>query len=240
MDAEERLARLQALVEAEPVPQGVVGTARPLSQVCRVAARSLKMSGATISVMTNEGPSAIVAAVDESSADITELQFTLGEGPGWDAFESRSPVMAGDLHHDERWPGYRSSMSERGIRASFAFPLVVGPARLGVLDVFRDAPGLLMGAYIGRALDFATLATAFLLDRQEDAGDGQTPPLLHGALESRLPIYQAQGMLSVQLGLTLPEALARLRAHAYTHDRTLSDVARDVVSRTLSMERDNQ
>ena len=240
MDAEDRLALMHALIAAEPAPIGLLGTARSLSQVCRVATRSLGVSGATISVTTSDGPSAIAAAADESSAEIAEVQFTLGEGPGRDAFESRSPVHAGDLRHDARWPGYRSAMSERGVSAVFAFPLVMGPTRLGVLDLFRDEPGLLMAADVARAREFAALAAGILLLDGQVAADGQAQPISQSALESRLEIYQAQGMLTVQLDLELPEALARLRGHAYANDRTLSDVARDVISRKLSMERDNR
>lgn len=239
MDAEERMTRLELLVEAEPVPDHVAGTTRSLHQVCQVAARELGMSGATVSVMAGDRVSGIVAAVDQESTDVTEVQFTVGEGPGWEAFECREPVLSGDLQLDERWPGYRSAMSERGVRAAFAFPLVVGPSRLGVLDLFRDAPGRLLSVRVAQGVDLAAIASACLLDGQDHAPDGQSLPVVHEALESRFPIYQAQGMVHVQLGVGLPAALARMRAHAYAQDRTLGEVARDVVARTLTLHNDN-
>ena len=51
-------------------------------------------------------------------------------------------------------------------------------------------------------------------------------------------IYQAAGMITVQLDVDIPEALARLRAHAYAEERPLREVARDVVGRRLRLERD--
>jgi hypothetical protein len=59
-------------------------------------------------------------------------------------------------------------------------------------------------------------------------------------LESRFGLYQAQGMVSIQLGVPLTEAMARLRAHTYAHDRTLGAEARDIVTRTLSLQADNR
>jgi AmiR/NasT family two-component response regulator len=59
--------------------------------------------------------------------------------------------------------------------------------------------------------------------------------VLQGGLIARAELYQAQGMLSLQLGVDLAEAMIRLRAHAYAHNRPLIDVARDIVERRLDL-----
>jgi hypothetical protein len=192
--------------------------------------------------MTEHGPTGIVAALDEESQVVEELQFVLGEGPCWAAFETRAPVLVPDLLGEagQRWPGYGAAAQARGVRSAFAFPLQVGSARLGVLDVYRQRPGALGTEALANALAFAAIATQALIEGQDQADDGAAPYGVEQALESQFPVYQAQGMVMVQLGVPLGEAMARLRAHAYAHDRTLGAVARDIVAREFVFEADEQ
>jgi hypothetical protein len=236
---EDRIDRLRVLVARESMPQdGHVETAGRLRGLCRVTARLLPASGVAVSLMTEHGPTGIVAALDEHSEVVEELQFLVGEGPCWEAFESRAPMLAPDVLGDvaRRWPGYSAAAHAQGVRSAFSFPLQIGSARLGVLDVYRVQPGPLSSEALGDALDLATIATEMLIDGQGEAGDGHAPSGVEEALESTFAVYQAQGMVKVQLDATLGEAMARLRAHAYANDRTLGAVARDVVARTLSFD----
>jgi hypothetical protein len=86
------------------------------------------------------------------------------------------------------------------------------------------------------ALTFADIAMTTLLDGQADAVPGNVADGLDDVMGQRSEVFQAQGMVSVQLGTSLTDAMARLRAHAYVEDRTLGDVARDVVARKLSFD----
>lgn len=235
------IARLQTMIATEV--SGSTGTASWLSGLCRTLARELPASGAAISLMTLDGTSATAAASDADYHAIEELQFTLGEGPCVDAYATGRPVLVPDLADrttadgSGRWPVYRSDVQGRGVRAVFAFPLQIGAARLGAMDVFRTHEGPLSGPALAQALTFAEVATMTLLDGQEHAPDGQ-PAGLGVALDTSLEVYQAQGMVTVQLGVSLVEALARIRAYAYANDRALASVARDIVNRKLSLERD--
>jgi hypothetical protein len=183
----------------------------------------------------------MAAASDPTSELIEELQFTLGEGPCMDAFASRRPVLAPDLASEAavRWPGYSHAAKGHGVGAVFAFPLQIGAARLGALDVYRAQAGGLTDAALAQALTFAEVATAGLLDGQAEAGRGGIADGIEDALESRYELYQAQGMVMVQLGVSLGDAMARLRAYAYAQDRSLGDVAVDIVARHLTLEHDD-
>jgi hypothetical protein len=132
---------------------------------------------------------------------------------------------------------FAPAAAEAGAGAVFAFPLQIGAARLGVLDVFRDRVGGLSDQHLADALRFAEVTVAALLDRQED-GDAGAPDGLIDAVGNRAELFQAQGMVMVQIGGTITEAMARMRAYAYAESRSLSKVARDVVARALSFERD--
>jgi hypothetical protein len=193
------------------------------------------MWGAGLSLMTDDGVRGVAAASDPASERIDELQFSLGEGPCMDAFTSRRPVLEPDLDTGgkSRWPIYAAAVHAEGVRAAFAFPLQVGAARLGVLDLYRTASGSLTTEELAQALTFADVATSMLLDGQEQAMPGAAAEGLAEVLEYRLELYQAQGMVMVQMGISLVEALAVLRAYAYSHERDLGDVARDVVTRGL-------
>ena len=210
-----------------------MSTAVFLHYVCQTAAKALSASGVGISVMTDDGTRAVCAASDPLSERVEELQFVMGEGPCIDAFATRRPVLISDLGGSathRRWPGYAAAAVQDGVRAVFAFPLQVGTARLGILDVFRQRAGPLSDAELPMALTFADVAVEALLDRQRGAGadGGPVPPGSVAAdVGHRAELFQAQGMVMVQLGIPLADALIRIRAYAYARNRSLSDVAAD-------------
>jgi hypothetical protein len=188
--------------------------------------------------MSDAGVRGVAAASDAASERIDELQFTLGEGPCMVAFTSRRPVLEPDLTAGGalRWPIYAPAVRAEGVLAAFAFPLQVGAARLGVLDFYRQHSGTLSTDELAEALTFADVATTMLLDGQEKAAPGAAAAGLDEALEYRFELYQAQGMVMVQMDVSLVEALVVLLAYAFSHDRDLAEVARDVVTRGLRLD----
>jgi hypothetical protein len=190
--------------------------------------------------MSDEGMRGVAAASDPVSETLEQLQFSLGEGPCIDAFASRRVVLEPDLANgaSARWLAYAPAAHAQGVGAVFAFPLQVGAARLGVMDVYREGPGPLSDESLAQALTFAEVAVETLLDAQGKAVVGEVAEGLDRALDSHYVIYQAQGMTMVDLGVPLADALARLRAHAYAHGRPLQGVARDVVAGRLRLTSD--
>jgi hypothetical protein len=209
-----------------------------LRAVCGDAARALSASGVGLSVMASNGTYGMATASDAATERIEELQFTFGEGPCVDAFASSRPVLIADLAADamRRWPVYAPAIHDAGVRAVFAFPLQIGAVRLGALDVFRVRTGPLSRTELGEAFTFADRAVTTLLDGQERATDDADG--LDDALDNRIELFQAQGMVMVQLGVSLVEALTRIRAYAFAQDRRLTDVAADIVARRLRFDRD--
>jgi len=167
---------------------------------------------------------------------LEELQFTLGEGPSPDATVGGVPVLTPDLAAAlARWPVFAPAAMDLGARALFVFPLRVGAIGVGTMLAHRNAPGALTAAQTADVLALADAVTLTLLHRQwswpegtEQPGPGWAQPVTY-----RAEVHQATGMVSVQLGVSLAEALVRLRAHAWAADRLLADVAADVVSRRL-------
>ena len=235
-------SRVAAFIAEQPAtPDQAAGVVGILQRLCGAAVRALSASGVGMSVMAADGIRGITAASDPASERIEELQFLLGEGPCIDAFATRRPVLVPNVADGAmiRWPVYAPAVYGDGVRAVFAFPLQVGATLLGVLDVFRARPGSLSGEELRQALTFADVAVTTLLDGQESAEPGATAAGVDEAVRSKSEVYQAQGMVMVQLGVTLEEALVRLRAHAFAENRRLDQVARDVVSRKLRFDQDD-
>ncbi|MFG1928913.1 GAF and ANTAR domain-containing protein [Cryptosporangium sp. NPDC048952] len=236
----ERDVAIRDLIDAQP--DAVPGMAGFLTQMCRAAVGALSASGTGVSVFTADAVRGVCAASDARSERMEEMQFVLGEGPCIDAFDTRTPVLVADLGDDAatRWPMYAPAARAAGVRAVFAFPLQMGTVRLGVLDVFRDTVGALSDDHLIDARTFADVTVAALLDAQESTEEaGNASDIGIGdAIEHRAEVFQAQGMVMVQIEGTISEAMARMRAHAYAESRGLSEIARDVLAGRLSFDRD--
>jgi hypothetical protein len=203
------------------------GTGLPAS-LTTACVRSLPVSGVGMALMTDEGPAGIIAATDGAAMELEELQFTLGEGPCVDASQTGRPVLQPDLARTAplRWPAFAGGALQAGVRAVFAFPLRVGAIRVGVLDLYRDRIGPLSADDLTESLSFADAATLVLLNAQ--AGSP-----VRGAvqvLDDRAEVHQATGVVSVQAGVGLAEALVLLRARAFADQRPIGDLARDVLA----------
>ena len=227
----EVLARVRAaLGHSARRDLGTDGIGADLGRVCRAAVDALAMSGAAVT-LKSDGSEAVVAAVDDDSRAIAELEFGLGEGPTRDAFQLGRPVLAPDLKdpRESRWVRFAPASVDAGVCAIFAFPLALGAARFGVLTMFKDTPWPLDGPTRAACLGLAEIATALLLDSADGHRDGGIDPGLSARLEFRTEIHQAQGMLMVALRTDLAEALARMRAHAFASGRPLLAVAVDIL-----------
>lgn len=223
----------------------VTGTAVGVADVCAVAAASVPPGGAWVAAARNGEPYMLICVTDAVAEQLAEFQLTLGEGPCHDVLTSAAPVLAADLDDAEagmRWPAFTPEAVELGAAAVFVFPLIIGGFQPGVMGTYRRCAGPLSPGQLGDLLILADVATLLLLGvadghaPQPEAAelDGQSPDLaLH-----RAEIDQATGMLTVQLGVPVAEAFARLRAYAYSENRRLADVAGDIVARRLQLSRD--
>jgi hypothetical protein len=213
------------------------------ADVCAAVVPGVGVTGAWLSAASDAQAGHLIQVTDEVSERLAVLQLTLGEGPLLDASASGGPVLASDLADGEsgaRWPAFAPEACLAGAGAVFAFPLVVGAIRAGVLGLYRDRPGLLTDFQLGDALVFADTATMLLLDAQDRDAGGGGPGAGPGGQQAvlaahRAEIDQATGMLTEQLGVSITDAFVRLRTYAYVNDMQLPDVARDIVARRLRL-----
>jgi hypothetical protein len=178
-----------------------------------------------------------VTATDEVSDRIEDLQVLLGQGPCVDAVRSGGPVLVADIARpdvSDRWPMFTPAAAALGVRASFALPLLVGELRLGALDLYRKSAGGLVDEQVEQAQDYASAAVNVLLEMQAASPAVDYEDVTLGRSGSSV-VYQATGMVMVQLDTGAEAAFAALRARAYRDGRPLQEVARDVLDRRLRL-----
>ena len=211
------------------------GSGARLVQACRDAT---DVTGAGIMLMADGQHRGTVGASDAAIAVVEELQFTLGEGPCIDTFTSGAPVMEPHLRDpdEQRWHEFSGPALAAGVEAIFGFPLVVGGVRLGALDLYLDHPYVLTAEQYADAVTMADVVANAILALQSRAEPGALAIELETGAQVRSVVHQASGMLAVQLDIPVVDALARLRAYAYSEDTSINDVARAVVNRELRLE----
>ena len=214
------LAHLSSGATTEPEP----------ARLCEVCA--------DVSLMTGDVQRGSVCSSNDVSALIEELQYTLGEGPCVDAYHEDRPVLEPDLASQgaSRWLAFASPAVAAGARAVFGFPLQVGGIRLGALNLYRDQPGPMSEEQFADSLVLAGLAAQAVLAMQAHASPGALATELEEGADFRFVVHQASGMVAVQLGVSVGEALVRLRAYAFGNDRLLGGVAEAIVARTLRLD----
>ena len=151
-------------------------------------------------------------------------------GDSFDNARLHAPDLAGPGH--TRWPTFSARAVDAGVAAIFALPLQVGSARIGAMNLYCIRPGPLSQSQLTTALAMADLVTHAILDLQAHA-PGQALAAGLAAVPFRAQVHQATGRISAQLDIAVAEALVRLRAYAYAHDRTIDEVAATVVSGAL-------
>ena len=210
-------------------------------RLCNVCAEVTGVSGAGIMLMSGEVPRGSVCTTDKLSALVEELQFELGEGPCVDAYTLDRPVLEPDLAAPvtSRWLGFSGPAIEAGVAAIFGFPLHVGAVRLGALNLYRDRTGPLTDDQHADALVMADVAAQALLVMQSNAPSGRLAAELEANADFKYVVHQASGMVAAQLGVSVGQALVRIRAHAFGNGRPLARVAEDVVARRLRFDGHN-
>ena len=205
----------------------------PNPGLCTACVDVLAVSGAGITVMSG-GQTGPVCVSDKGVAALEDLQFALGEGPCCDAYRDEQPVHEPRLDQaSSRWPAFVALADTSGIGAVFAYPLMAGGAKIGVLTLYQHTGGELTAGQHDDSLAIAEVLTETVLSLQDKAPSGALAAGLEDTVAYRAEIHQASGMVSVQLRIPVGDALVRLRAHAFAHDLSVAAVAADIVTRRL-------
>jgi hypothetical protein len=228
--AGDRLHRILAVLSAG-------GDTWSSARLCGACPGIVGVSGAGVMLMSGDIPRGSLCSTDARSHLIEDLQYTLGEGPCVDAYQQDQAVAEPDLADPVtyRWPAFTPPAVRAGVRAVFGFPLRAGTVHLGALNLYRDLPGPLTGDQHANALVVADVAARWVLEAQAGAPPDMVAEELEAGADFHFAVHNATGIVSVQGGISVTEALIRLRAYAFSNDRLLADVARDVIARRLRL-----
>ncbi|GAA5160529.1 MULTISPECIES: GAF and ANTAR domain-containing protein [Amycolatopsis] len=204
-----------------------------LRHACLACAEAVSADAAVLLLTSSLQTGHLVFATNPLGEELVELQTTSGQGPALDAAGGFGPVLVPDLASAEsraRWPGYAPEAVRAGARAQFSIPLRIGAVRVGALDLHRREARDLTPDALADTIVYADAALAIVLDSRAGTNGGESGETFfgHGA-----ELHQAAGMVSVQLGVPVGEAMVRLRAHAYARGERLGAVAKAVVQRRL-------
>lgn len=204
-----------------------------LYRLCDWSVELFDVDAAGVLVLDRQGEMRLFSASSRSMAalELFELQHT--EGPCFDAYREGRQVTCNDIATADRWPRFGPRALETGFRATFAFPLRLRQRSIGAMNLFRSAPGPLGEADLRAAQALADIATVGILQERAIRDAEQAVGQLQRALDSRVVIERAKGILAERLGLDVATAFHLLRNHARRGNRRLYDVAQQMVDGTL-------
>jgi transcriptional regulator with GAF, ATPase, and Fis domain len=197
----------------------------------------LHAAAAGIVLVDAAGDLHVMAASSRQARVLEMLQIQADEGPCLESYATGSIVTDSDLlQAGLRWPQFAPEAVERGFLAVSAIPLRMRSLVIGALNLFHGQPGLMTPTDVRLAQAMADVASvAIVQDQTVRAAEVRTAQLQH-ALDSRVAIEQAKGMLSERAKVDMDEAFGRLRSYARRNNRRLTAVASEIVIGVLPIE----
>jgi GAF domain-containing protein len=195
----------------------------------------LAADAAGILLSDSHGELRAVAASDEDARTMELLALQADEGPCMDCYTSSSPVSVPDVREAAgRWPAFVSAVALSGaFRSVHALPLRLRGQAIGALTLFHGNPGSLPDADLALAQALADVATIGILQERSVRHGEVVTEQLQTALNSRVTIEQAKGVVSQRLDLSMDAAFDLLRRHARHHNLRLAALAGAVVNREI-------
>jgi GAF domain-containing protein len=181
-----------------------------------------------VTVIRGDRP-ATIAASDERTLKIDEIQYGQGAGPCLDCARSGEPMNVYDLETDTRWPDYQKHALQHGLRSSLSLPLALGPVAVGALNLYvfeQHGFGDTERAVLGQFCEEASRAISLAL--RHDAVTQQNDHL-HTAMASRRLIDQAIGIVMAQNRCSSDDAFAILRQASQNRNVKVRDLAATVI-----------
>ena len=200
-------------------------------EMCEV----LELSGAGVTLV-HDGRQRFVTAALEAIADLERVQENWQEGPCVDAVATAAPVTVGDITAGEagsRWPDYTVAAKAAGIQAVAGIPMLAEATAIGAVNLYDGQSRSWSADDLRVAAIFASIATGYVVHASAARQHQRTAEQLQQALDTRLIIEQAKGVLAAKGDTTVDDAFQRLRKYARSHNARIHDVCRDVVAGDL-------
>ena len=211
----------------------VVDLLQTLVESCE---RMLDITAAGILLMNEDGELEVVASTSEAARLVELMQLSAEAGPCIVSFNSGKVVSVPDIRESPPdWASYRDAALDQGFSSVYAIPLRLRETTIGALNLLRNSVGELDATDIRIATALADVATIGILHERAIVESGRVREQLAQALQSRIVIEQAKGVVSHLHSISTDEAFAVLRSYARSNRLRLSDVAQRVVQRELEI-----
>ncbi|HZG92363.1 MAG TPA: GAF and ANTAR domain-containing protein [Pseudonocardia sp.] len=177
----------------------------------------------------------VVAASSKDARTAELLQLQNDQGPCMDCFRSGQPVGVPDLHDAvHRWPGFATAVNRSGAyRSVHALPLRLRGQAIGAMNLFHRLPGPLPAVDLALGQALADVATIGILQERSVRHVAEDNEHLQTALNTRVIVEQAKGLVAQKLGLSMDAAFDQLRRYARSNNRRLAELARDITTREV-------
>lgn len=172
----------------------------------------------------------LVAASTAQAKQLELFQLQSEQGPCLDCFATGEPVVCGDLTAPpQRWPMFAAAAAKAGFVAVHALPMRLREDVIGALNLFSTTTGALDMATTALCQAFADVATIGILSERAAREKDLLSQQLHLALNTRIIIEQAKGILAERHGVSVHQAFITMRGWARGNNRKLAEVALAVV-----------
>ena len=197
----------------------------------------LDVAQAGLLLTDGNGELRVVAASSEATSVVELLELENQGGPGKEAFRTSRPVRSGELAGSQayhRWPVFGEAALSAGFRAVTAVPMRLRGQVMGALNLFLTEAVDITDEDLIVAQGLADLATIAILQDRLIIDDRTLVSQLRTALETRVVIEQAKGIVAYGADLTMDEAFRRIRNHARNNNERLRDISAAIVSGALT------
>jgi GAF domain-containing protein len=195
----------------------------------------LDVAAAGLMLAAPDGELRVMASSSDAALVLELFELEAREGPCLECFRTGEPVVNESLAvRTSRWPQFARFAAEAGFRSAHAIPMRLRGSILGALNLFRIEAGEMRPADVVMAQALADVATIAILQYRAAHEAHVVNEQLAHALESRIAIEQAKGVVAERAGLDVEQAFVQLRDYARNHNAKLVEVARDVVAGRLT------
>ena len=195
----------------------------------------LDVGAAGLMLAAPDGDLRVMASSSETMRLLELFELQSQEGPCLDCYRTGQPVVNQDLATvNGRWPRFAAQALAAGFHSVHALPLRLRGTVIGALNLFHIEPGEMRPADVDAAQALADVATIAILQHRAVHVTQLVNEQLNLALNSRVVIEQAKGMIAERASLNMQEAFSTLRTYARNLNLRLADVAHDIINGTLA------
>jgi GAF domain-containing protein len=188
-------------------------------------------------LMNADGQLQLMTSTGEGADFVEVMQLNADSGPCIDCFTTGAAISVPNIQSSGgKWPAFQKAAMQYGFHSAHATPMRLRGQIIGTMNLFRTKRGALSGRDAAVAQALTDVATIGILHEHIAREGAILAEQLHHALDSRIFIEQAKGMVSHSRSIPMDDAFTVLRTHARNNNLTIRSVAEGVCARTMSVQ----